>query len=104
MVIIYMNYTLGTLPDAGVDHDKAREFLTPDMATKFTDQMFVPKSYCIQDGPNDVRISSSEYNEEMNWTEVIVEGEYDDKWDQMWRFQVVPVEGDNWVINKIDCL
>ena len=103
IVTAYMGYTLGTIPDASIDYDKARELLTPELMTEFRNATFVPTSYCIQDGPDDVRIFSSEYNKEMNWVEVVVEGKYGE-WIQMWQFKIVPIEGDDWLIYEINCL
>jgi len=101
----YMTYTLGTTPGATVDYEKAKKFLTPELEAQFTDPMFVPTSYCIQNGPDDVRLIPPEFDENMNRVDVVVEGEYGDgEWMKMWKFQVVPVEGDDWMINKIDCL
>ncbi|MCD4705581.1 hypothetical protein K8R61_00685 [bacterium] len=104
VVITYMNYTLGTLPNSNVDYDKAKKFLAHNLVVEFGNPMFVPVSYCIQDGPDNVRIFSSEYNKEMNWAEIVVESEYGNEWNQMWKFFVVQVESDDWMINKIQCL
>ena len=101
----YMKHTLGMIPDSDLDFDGAKKYLTPDLRAQFTDSMFIPNSYCMQNGPDDVRITQAEFNEEMNWVDVVVEGKYDPwEWEEMWNFQVVPVEGNDWLINKIECL
>ena len=50
----FMNYTLGTLPDADVDLDAAREYLDSSLASKYSGDGFVPLFYGIQDGPTEV--------------------------------------------------
>ena len=102
----YMNLTLGSIPSAEINFGKARMFLVPGLQTQLeTDPAFIPMSYCMQNGPDEVRITQTEFNEEMNWVDVVVEGKYGDwEWEEMWNFQVVPVEGDEWIINKIECL
>ena len=100
----YMKGTLGMIPGAKIDYDAAKKLLTPDLAEQFENPMFIPASYCMQDGPTDVRISKQAANAAINWTEVTVEARYGDDWAPMWSFQVVPVEGDAWLINEIECL
>lgn len=55
-----MKHTLGTIPEAKVNYDKAKEYLADELKQKFTNPMFVPASYCIQDGPTDVKIVSDD--------------------------------------------
>ena len=100
----YMKLTLGSIPGANVDYERAKQYLTPGLAAQFTTPMFIPASYCIQDGPTDVQVTTVTFNEEYNWVNVIVEGAYGGGWIEMWDFTVVPVEGDNWMINMITCL
>lgn len=104
VVETYMKHTLGTIFRAEVDYEKAKKFLTPDLEVQFVAPMFVPVSYCIQNGPSNVRITSTEFDSASNWTNVVVEGKYGENWNQMWNFVVVEVEGDDWMINKIECL
>ena len=104
VVETYMKHTLGTIFRADVDYEKAKKLLTPDLEAQFINPMFVPASYCIQDGPSNVRIISTELDAEMNWVNVTVEGMYGEDWQRMWEFTVVPVEGDDWMIQNIICL
>ena len=67
----------------------------PDFAAQFTTPMFIPATYCIQDGPTDVQVTTVTFNEEYNWANVTVEGAYKGGWMKMWDFTVVPVEGDD---------
>ena len=102
-VMKYMKNTLGMIPGADIDYDSAKVYLTPDLEAEFTTLMFVPTSYCIQDGPEDVKIIEANYDEKYNWTDVVVQGQYGGEWMDMWNFVVVPVEGDEWMINEIKC-
>jgi hypothetical protein len=98
----YMKYTLGSIPSASVNYDKAKILLTPSLKKQFKDSMFVPTSYCIQDGPSEVRVASFQVDEKMNQTNVMVEANYGGEWKKMWSFKVVPVESGTWMINKIN--
>ena len=104
VVDTYMKLTLGSIPGASIDYDAARELMTPEFAAEFTTPMFIPATYCIQDGPEDVRVTSVTFDEEMNWAEATVVGAYHGGWQDMWKFTVVPVEGDDWMINAIECI
>ena len=100
----YIKNTLGMIPDSDIDYEAAKKYLTPNLEAQFTNPMFVPTSYCIQDGPTDVRLVPPEFDENMNRFDVVVEAKYGGAWNRMWNFQVVPVEGGDWMINQIDCL
>jgi hypothetical protein len=103
IVMNYMKNTLGTIPGANINYDSAKDYLTPDLEAEFTTPMFIPASYCIQDGPENVKITESDYDEDHNWIDIVVQGQYGDEWMDMWDFVVVPVEGDKWMINEIKC-
>lgn len=100
----YMNFTLGSLSGSEVDYDEAREILAPNLRSQFTDPAFVPESYCIQDGPEKVRVESVERSKETGGWEVLVEAEYGGEWQEMWEFKVVSAEGGSWMISEITCL
>ena len=104
VVVEYMNYTLGSIPGSEIDYEKAKKLLTPNLKEQFTSSVFIPTSYCIQDGPQEVRVKSAIYNDTYNWIKTIVEVNYSDGWYDMWEFRVVPVEGDRFWINEIKCL
>jgi len=104
VVETYMQLTLGSIPGATIDYDQAKTLLTPELAAQFNTPMFIPASYCMQDGPSDVRVTSATFNADSNMATVTVEGAYMGGWHDMWKFKVVPVEGDDWMINMITCL
>ncbi len=98
----YMSFTLGSIPSATVDYDQAKKYLSDDLKAQFVNPMFVPASYCIQDGPDDVRIVSDEIG--ASAVEVIIEGQYGGDWQEMWQFSLVPDGELSWLISKITCL
>jgi len=99
VVEIYMKSTLGTLPDSKIDYDLAKEYLAPELKERFDEPGFIPLSYCIQDGPNDVRIDSEEISDSS--AKVRVSAEYGE-WQDMWEFGLVVREGE-WKIKEINC-
>ena len=54
----YMQNTLGTIPNAKIDYESAKKYLSSSLKKQFKTPAFVPQSYCIQDGPNNVKINS----------------------------------------------
>lgn len=99
----YMHFTLGSISNAEVDYDKAKKYLTDDLKAQFTSHMFVPTSYCIQDGPDDVRIDSDKVAG--STIEVVVEGQYGGEWGKMWQFSLIPDKPNmSWLISEIKCL
>jgi len=103
VVELYMHFTLGSIPGASVDYDEAKKYLTDDLKAQFTNPMFVPTSYCMQDGPDDVRIASDDLGG--GSIEVVVEGQYGGTWQEMWQFSLVPDKPNlSWLISEIKCL
>lgn len=105
VVEIYMQHTLGTIPNAKINYDEARKYLIDELKQQFTNPMFVPASYCIQDGPIDVRIISDEIK--ASSISVVVGALYGNEWQDMWEFSLVPDkanENNHWLIKEIKCL
>ena len=105
VVEIYMQHTLGTIPDAKIDYDEARKYLADELKQQFANPMFVPTSYCIQDGPTDVKIISDEIK--ASSISVVVGALYGNEWQDMWEFLLVPDkanENNHWLIKEIKCL
>ena len=104
VVKAYMKNTLGTIPGAEVDYDKAKQYLSDELNKEFTSPMFVPTSYCIQDGPDDVKIHEEEMGPSA--VNVKVSAEYGGEMQEMWNFELKPSEkdGQDWEISKIECL
>jgi serine/threonine-protein kinase len=60
VVDTFVRSTLGTVPGAAVDHDRARTLMTADYAAEFDSPEFVPLAYGIQDGPTSYEIVSED--------------------------------------------
>lgn len=102
VVNTYMKYTMGTIPGAEVDYEAAKEYLTQNMLDQFTDITFVPLSYCVQLGPDDVNVKSENIVGQM--ATVRVSGQYGtDDFTDMWNFSLV-VQNNEWRIDEIECL
>jgi len=102
VVETYIYSTLGTLPSSDVDYDKAKALLSPGLREKFQDPSFVPQSYCIQDGPGLIGISSIDIGNSSE-AKVVVKGRYEE-WQEMWEFKLMSTEKGNWLIDEINCL
>lgn len=79
----FMKYTLGTLPGAEVNYDKARAYLSDNMKAQYPGDNWVQKLYQIQDGPTSVKFISENPSEDS----VVIR--YDPSWGEMslgWSF------------------
>lgn len=54
----FMKYTLGTIPGASINYDKARTYLSDTMQAQYSGENWVQEFYKIQDGPTSVQIIS----------------------------------------------
>lgn len=105
VVRLYTHHTLGTLINANIDYDAARKYLTPELKAQFTDNLFILRSYCIQDGPTNVQMIKEEST--ASSASVVVSAFYDTEWQKMWKFSLVRNEGETggyWRIKEITCL
>lgn len=96
----YMSYTLGTIPGAYVDYDAAKNYTSNEIAQQLDDSSFVPLSYCIQQGPDEVSISSE--NIDGLEATVTVSAKWGE-WQTPWEFLLVN-GSDGWKIKSITCL
>lgn len=97
----YLKATLGTIPEAQINYETAKKYLAYDLVAKFNSPGFVPLSYCIQDGPQNIRIKSGENLGDK--AAVKVEASWGDEWTERWEFVLIKESG-QWKINKINCL
>lgn len=91
----FMKYTLGTLPGAQIDYQKARAYLTDNMQAQYSGENWVSSFYGIQDGPTSVKFISENTSGES------VTLRYDPSWGEMslgWAF-ILDQDGNNWFIN-----
>ncbi len=101
VAISYMYATLGTIPDADVHYDTAKTYMSKEFRAEFKDDSFVPLSYCIQDGPSEVSVSSEKI--EGDKARVQIKAVYGDEWMDMWDFAFVKEDGE-WKLDEINCL
>lgn len=97
----YLKYTLGGIPGAEINYDAAKNYLGVELKEEFKDASFVPLSFCIQDGPSDVKIQS--VNTSGNVSEIKVSAKYGNDWLEMWQFSLISGAG-SWKIKEIRCL
>lgn len=95
----FMLATLGTLPNANVDYDKARTMMSSSYVTEFTDPMFIPQAYGMQDGPTGFEFESQDVMDDT--AEVVVMGYWGDDLQMRWKFELVKEAG-NWKVNFIN--
>jgi hypothetical protein len=105
VVGFYLYSTLGSLEEVMVNYDKARQYLSPELRQEFTGSEFVPMSYCIQDGPDEVEIHEEQLVADS--INVKVSALYDGELIEMWEFILTPDKenpNNNWLIKEIVCL
>ena len=95
----YMKATLGMIPGADIDYDKARTLMTTNYAAEFTDSMFVPQSYGMQDGPDSVEITGQEILTDT--ATVTVLGHWGPDNQMYWMFELEKEAGE-WKLNFIN--
>jgi hypothetical protein len=95
----YMKATLGMIPGADIDYDHARTLMTTSYAAEFTDSMFVPTSYGMQDGPDSVEITDEEILTDT--ATVTVLGHWGPDNQMYWMFELEKEAGD-WKLNFIN--
>lgn len=101
IVLKYIKYTLGGIPGATIDYNAAKNLVSYELAQQLSDSSFVPLSYCIQNGPDDVKVSLDSNSGTVAY--VTASANYGGTWDKMWEFEVV--NGSNgWKIKYIKCL
>jgi hypothetical protein len=80
----FVRATLGTVPDAAVDYDRARALMTVAYAAEFDSPEFVPLTYGIQEGPTDYEIAAEELSDAN--ASVTVLGYWGTDLGREWRF------------------
>ncbi len=93
--------TLGTVPGAAVDHDRARALMTVAYAGQFQGPEFVPLTYGFQDGPTSYEIFSEEIGD--STATVLVLAYWGDDIGGTWRFDLQHEAG-LWRVSDIEIL
>jgi hypothetical protein len=97
----FLKATLGTVPGAAIDYDRARSLMTTSYAAQFDSPAFVPATYGIQDGPTSYDFASEEIAGTTATVEVI--GEWGGDPGRRWVF-ALNQEGGSWKIGAINTL
>ena len=96
IVEIFMNATLGTLPEAEVDYDLARTHMTDKLKTQHLGEGWVPQFYGIQDGPISVKFISQNISGDSATVR------FDPNWGEMslgWAF-ILTKENNKWLVDE----
>jgi len=88
--------TLGTVPGAKIDYEKAKTYMSEELKTQFTEDAFIPQFYGIQQGPDDYEMKLETTNEDT--ASVKVDAVYGTMM-QSWAFVLVK-EADEWKIDE----
>ena len=97
----FIQVTLGTVPSAAVDYDRARVLMTIAYAAEFNSPAFVPLTYGIQEGPSSYEIGSEEIAG--STATVLVLGYWGADLGRQWRF-VLKEEAGLWRVASIETL
>jgi hypothetical protein len=87
----FIRVTLGTVPGATVDYDRARALMTVAYAAEFDTPAFVPATYGIQEGPTGYEIGAEEVADA--GATVLVRGYWGGDPGAQWRFTLVEEAG-----------
>lgn len=88
--------TLGTVPGAKIDYEKAKTYLSKKLKTQFTQDTFVPEFYGIQQGPDGYEMKTESVNGDA--ASVKFDVKYGDTLES-WSFLLVKEDGE-WKIDE----
>ena len=97
----FIRATLGTVPGAAVDDDRARSLMTVAYAAEFDAPGFVPLAYGIQEGPTSYEIASEELSDTS--ASVLALGYWGADLGRQWRF-TLQEEAGLWRVAGIEVL
>jgi len=95
----FMKATLGRIPNAEIDYDKARTLMTTNYAAEFDTPMFIPQAYGMQDGPDSVEVTDQEILTDT--ATVTVLGHWGPDNQMYWIFELKKQAGE-WKLNFIN--
>jgi hypothetical protein len=101
VVDAFVRLTLGTVPGASVDYDRARALMTVAYAAEFQSSEFVPLTYGIQEGPTSYEIAAEEVS--ASTANVLVLGYWGADLGRQWRF-ALQEEAGLWRVADIEVL
>jgi hypothetical protein len=97
----FIRVTLGTVPGAALDYDRARALMTVAYAGAFDSPAFIPQTYGIQDGPTSYELASEAVSG--STATVLVLGTWGADLEQAWRF-TLQEEAGLWRVAAIEPL
>jgi len=97
----YFQNMMGSIPGGIYKPEIAKSYTTAQLASKLDDLSFAPTSFCIQDGPDDIRVDTGKINKKD--ATVKVSGKYGGTWQQLWEISLVK-QKDGWKVSEIECL
>jgi len=92
----FMKYTLGTLPDAEINYQLAKNYLTDSLKAQNSSESWVSQFYGIQDGPTSVKFISQNISGDSATLR------YDPSWGEMslgWAFSLTKIDNE-WKISQ----
>jgi len=95
----FIKATLGRVPGAEIDYDKARTLMTTSYAAEFNTPMFIPQAYGMQDGPDNYEVTDEEIL--TNTATVTVLGHWGADNQMYWVFELKKQAGD-WKLDFIN--
>jgi hypothetical protein len=95
----FMLATLGTLPNAEIDYDKAKTLMTRQYKAEFVNPAFIPQAYGIQDGPDKVEFERQDIEGEK--ADVVYMGYWGEDLQMRWKFEMEKENGE-WKIALIN--
>ncbi|NQU99536.1 MAG: hypothetical protein HQ538_02260 [Parcubacteria group bacterium] len=101
----FMACTLGTISNKCPTENKdttAKKHLTMEMRADYNNEGFVPLTYCIQQGPDNIKVFSE--TETSGFAYITMSAQYgDDDYSPMWAFTLI-TQDNEWKIKDISCL
>ena len=101
VVTKYFESMMGSIPGGEYNPKVAKKYTTSKLASQLENPSFAPTSFCIQDGPSDIRIDTGKINKKD--ATVKVSAKYGGEWKQLWEISLVLQKGE-WKVAKIKCL
>ena len=101
VVDAFIRATLGTVPGAVIDYDRARGLMTVAYAREFDSPDFVPLTYGIQEGPSSYGVAGADISGSR--ATVVVSGYWGADLGREWGFRLQQEDG-LWRIGAIDIL
>lgn len=101
VVTMYTRATLGRIAGSLIDYDLAKTLLGSEMKAQWTDDSFVPLSYGIQDGPDEIAMEEAIIKGNGNIATMNVNAYWGGELQVVWNFTLELVNNE-WKITILD--